>query len=80
MSLLAACLWVLLAQVITMLPTRDHHWRAAYWLMALALPVEGWLWAAQGWGAALVFALAAGSILRWPLRYGVRWVTGGRVG
>ncbi|NBZ87036.1 DUF2484 family protein [Stagnihabitans tardus] len=80
MSIVAGCLWVVLAQVLSMFPSRDYHWRAAYGLMALAVPVVAWLWVSQGWGAVAVFALAAGSILRWPLRCGVRWMTGGRIG
>jgi hypothetical protein len=80
MSLAAACLWVVLAQVVSMLPSRDYHWRAAYGLMGLAAPLAIWLWQAEGWGAVGVFALAAGSILRWPLRYGLRRISGGRLG
>lgn len=80
MSLALACLWVVAAQVIAVFPSRDHHWRAAYGLMAVGLPLGAWLWADQGAWAVGAFALAAASILRWPLRYGMRWLTGGRIG
>ena len=28
-SIICAALWAVVANVIAMLPTRDHHWRAA---------------------------------------------------
>lgn len=62
-----ACLWLIAANVIGMLPSKDHHWRAAYALIALGIPLLGWVTFAAGpfWGLAL---LAAGaSVLRWPL-------------
>lgn len=80
MSLVLACLWIVAANLIGMLPSKDYHWRAAYGLMALGAPVGVWLWAQQGAWAVGAFAVAAGSILRWPLRYGLRRVTGGRLG
>lgn len=80
MSVALACLWVVAANVTGMLPSRDYHWRAAYGLMALGAPLGAWLWLAQGALAAGLFALAAASILRWPLRYGLRRLTGGRLG
>lgn len=72
-ALAAVCLWVLAASVAGALPSRDHHWRAAYGLIAAGIPLLGWVTWTDGpvWGLA---ALAAGaSILRWPLRYLWRW-------
>lgn len=80
MSLALACLWVVAANVTAMMPSKDYHWRAAYVLMALGAPVGVWLWAQHGAWAVAAFALAAGSILRWPMRYGLRRVSGGRLG
>jgi len=68
-----AFLWLIVANLIAMLPSRDHHWRAAYGLIALGIPLLGWLtWAAGPlWGMAF---LAAGcSVLRWPVVYLWRW-------
>lgn len=80
MSLAAACLWIVLAHVIGMLPSRDSHWRAAYALMALGGALGLWL-ALTGQALVLAaFALAAASVLRWPLRYGLRRLTGERIG
>lgn len=67
LPLLAAVLWLILANVIAMLPSRDHHWRAAYGLIAVGIPLLGWLTWAMGpfWG--MLFLAAGASVLRWPL-------------
>jgi hypothetical protein len=77
-SLAAACLWLLAANVIAMLPSRDHHWRAAYGLIAIGIPILGWAtWQNGPWVG--LFLLAAGvSVLRWPVMFFWRWVAGRR--
>ncbi|MEM6939898.1 MAG: DUF2484 family protein [Pseudomonadota bacterium] len=73
LSLLIACLWALAANVIAMTPSRDHHWRNAYVLISLGVPLLVWIfWVHGPWVALLVFAGAC-SILRWPVIYAVRW-------
>ena len=73
-SFLLACGWIVLAQVIALLPSRDRHWRAAYGLIAIGIPILIYLWIENGWLLA-VLGLAAGmSILRWPVIYAWRWV------
>jgi hypothetical protein len=77
-----ACLWAITATMIALLPSKDHHWRAAYVLIAVGIPILGWLTYANGPWVGLA-ALAAGiSILRWPVVYLWRWVRRGgkRVG
>ncbi|MGB3148784.1 MAG: DUF2484 family protein [Paracoccaceae bacterium] len=73
-SFIAACLWLLLANVTAMTPSRDYHWRAAYGLIALAIPTGIWLAIQSGPLWALGFCLAAGSVLRWPVIYLWRWL------
>lgn len=70
-------LWLIAANLTAMLPTRDHHWRAAYALMALGLPLLIWIAATQGAFWSLAFLAAGCSILRWPLYYLWKWVSGG---
>jgi hypothetical protein len=71
--LVLTCLWFISANVIAMLPTRDHHWRAAYILIGLGIPLLGWLTWQHGPLIGL-FVLAAGmSILRWPVIFLWRW-------
>lgn len=73
-SLGAAALWLVAANVIGLLPSRDRHWRAAYGLIAVGLPVLVWLGWENGPWLAAVFLAAGAWILRWPVWYGVRWV------
>lgn len=73
-SLLAACLWAVVATVIAMLPTRDRHWRAAYGLIAAGIPILGWVTYRNGPWAGLIVLAAGASILRWPLVYLWRWI------
>ena len=72
--LIAGLLWLVAANVTGMLPSRDKHWRVAYILIAVGVPILGWIVYQNGvvWG--LVFLLAAGSVLRWPVVYAWRWV------
>jgi hypothetical protein len=57
-----------------MLPSRDHHWRAAYALIAAGIPILGWVsWANGPWVGLIVLAAGA-SILRWPLIRLWRWL------
>jgi hypothetical protein len=66
LSLVFACLWVVLASLIMLLPRR-FHWRGAYALAASGVPLLGWVTFENGpfWG--LLCLLAGASVLRWPL-------------
>jgi hypothetical protein len=74
LPLILACLWILLAQVIALLPSRDHHWRAAYVLIALGIPLLGWITWIDGPIIGLLVLAAGISVLRWPVRYLWRWL------
>ena len=73
-ALAAAFVWLIVANVIAMFPSRDHHWRAAFVLIAIGIPLVGWVTYQSGpiWG--LVILAAGASVLRWPLIYLVRWI------
>ena len=73
-SVLAACLWAVAATVIAMLPTRDHHWRAAYVLIMAGMPLLGWVTYQNGPCVGMIVLAAGASILRWPLVYLWRWL------
>ena len=73
-SLVAACLWLIAANLRAMFPSRDHLWRFAYVMIALAIPVVIWLYMEQGIWITLIFLIAAASLLRWPLIYLWRWL------
>ena len=74
LPLVLACLWVLAAAVLAMIPSSDNLWRRAYVLIALGLPLLAWVFWVEGpWIGLLV--LAAGlSFLRWPVIYLLRWL------
>ena len=65
--LISALLWLIGANIIAMLPSRDHHWRAAYLLIAVGIPLLGWVTYVEGpiWG--MVLLAGGASVLRWPL-------------
>ncbi len=74
LSLIAALLWLVAANVTGLLPTKDHHWRAAYILIAIGIPILGWVTYENGpiWGMAM--AAGGASVLRWPVYFLARWV------
>lgn len=77
-SLIVAAVWLLAANVVAMFPSKDNHWRFAYVMIAIGVPVLGWVTYQNGPWIGL-FVLAAGaSVLRWPVIYLTRWLRGGK--
>ncbi len=72
-SLILACLWLVAANLRAMFPSRDHHWRSAYVLIALGIPLLGWVTYQNGPWIALLVLGAGMSVLRWPVIYLARW-------
>ncbi|MGB7319176.1 MAG: DUF2484 family protein [Planktotalea sp.] len=75
-SLVLALVWLVIANVIAMFPSKDYHWRNAYVLIGLGIPLLGWVWAQNGFWIAFVILIAAMSVLRWPVIYLMRWFKG----
>ena len=73
-SLVLFCLWAVAANVIAMLPSRDQHWTAAYGLIAVGIPLLGYLTWQNGPVAGLIGLLAGMSVLRWPVIFLTRWL------
>ncbi len=73
-SFVLACLWVIAANVLAMIPSKDNYWRRAYFLIAIGVPLLGYVTYQNGpvWG--VIFLIAGASLLRWPLVYLGRWV------
>ncbi|QJF50786.1 DUF2484 family protein [Roseobacter ponti] len=72
--LILAAFWALIANVLAMTPSRDHHWRNAYILIAVGIPIVGLVtWAHGPWIGMLVM-VAGMSVLRWPVIYLGRWI------
>ena len=74
LSVTLACLWVVVACVIAMFPSKRHHWPAAYALIAVGIPILGYVTYENGPWFGLIALFAGASILRWPVRYLWRWV------
>ena len=74
LSLILACAWLVLANVIAMFPSKKKHWPAAYVLMIFGLPLLGFVFWENGIWIGLVVFVAAASVLRWPVRFFIRWV------
>jgi membrane protease YdiL (CAAX protease family) len=68
-SLVFAAVWMLLANVLAMLPSTDNYWRRAYVLMVSGVPLAGWVFYENGLWWGLGFVAAGVSVLRWALLY-----------
>lgn len=74
LSLAFAFGWLVVANVTGMFPSKYKHWPQAYVLIAFGVPILTWVFWADGPVPGLLVLLAACSILRWPVRYLVRWL------
>ena len=74
LSLALACVWLVLANVLALIPSRDNHWFRAYVLIGLGVPLVGWVTWVNGPIVGLLVLAAGASVLRWPLIYLGRWV------
>jgi len=76
LSLILACLWAVIANVLAMMPSRDNHWSNAYVLIAIGIPIIGFVTWQHGPWLGLLVMVAGMSILRWPVIYLSRWIKG----
>lgn len=75
-SLVAACGWAVIANLIAMFPSRRQHWPAAWVLIAVGIPIVGWVTWQMGPLIGFVVMAAGMSVLRWPVIYLMRWFRG----
>jgi hypothetical protein len=73
-SLILACMWAVIANVLAMTPSRDNHWRNAYILIAIGIPLLGYVTYQNGPWVGLFVLVAGISVLRWPVIYLTRWL------
>ena len=73
-SLTLALVWLIAANVIGMFPSKHKHWPQAYAMIALGLPLLVWVAWENGVFIGALVLVAACSILRWPVRYFLRWL------
>ncbi|KAA0914641.1 DUF2484 family protein [Aquicoccus porphyridii] len=74
LSLIALFVWLVVANMAAMLPSKDNHWRRAYGLMATGLPLLLWIFWENPWWVGLLALVAGLSVLRWPVIYLMRWL------
>ena len=73
-SLIFVALWLLAANVLAMVPSKDNLWQRAYILIGLGIPLLGWVTYQNGPWVGLIALAAGASVLRWPLVYLARWL------
>jgi len=73
-GIVLGCVWLVTANVLAMLPSRDNHWARAYVLMAVGIPLLIYIGYENNLFIALMFLIGAASILRWPVVYLTRWM------
>lgn len=71
---IAACIWVVVAWVLSVILSAKQSWPAAYGLIAIGVPILVWLWHDIGPVAALVGLGTGMVVLRWPVIYLGRWL------
>lgn len=74
LSLICAALWLVVANVMAMIPSKDNPWQRAYLLMAVGIPLLGWVVYQNGLWIGLIALVAGMSVLRWPVVYLTRRV------
>jgi Protein of unknown function (DUF2484) len=74
LSLGLCAVWLIAANVIAMFPSRDYHWRSAYVMIAIGVPLLGWVSWEGGPVLGLLIMAAGASVLRWPVVYFLRWL------
>ncbi len=72
-SIILACLWGLTANILAMIPSNDNHWRRACFLIAVGVPILGYVTYENGPLIGLIVLAAGMSVLRWPVIYLTRW-------
>ncbi len=73
LPIILGLVWLITANVIAMFPSRDHHWRNAYALIAIGVPLLGWITVTNGPVFGLLFLIGGASVLRWPVYFLARW-------
>jgi len=73
MAMALGFVWLVSANVLAMVPSRDNLWTRAYVLIAIGIPLLGYITYTNGPFLGLLFLIAGCSVLRWPVIYLGRW-------
>lgn len=74
MAIGLGCVWLVVANVLALLPSRDNLWTRAYVLISVGIPLLGYITYINGPLVGTAFLAAGCSVLRWPVVYLVRWM------
>lgn len=74
LSLILAAAWFIIANVIALIPSKRKHWPQAYVLIAVGVPILGFVTFQNGPWIGLLVLAGGVSILRWPVYYLWRWL------
>jgi hypothetical protein len=74
LSLILAFVWLVVANVMAMIPSRDNHWQRAYALIIVGVPLLGFVTWQNGPVIGIIMLVAGVSVLRWPMIYLGRWL------
>jgi hypothetical protein len=72
LPLILALVWLVLANLLAMIPSRDGHRARAAVLIVLGVPLVGWVTWVNGPILGLIILAAGVSVLRWPVLYLLR--------
>ena len=65
--------WLVAANVLALVPSRDNLWTRAYVLIVIGIPLLGYITYTNGPLLGMAFLIAGCSVLRWPVIYLARW-------
>lgn len=74
LSIVAALIWMLIVNIRAMFPSKDNHWKFAYAMIALGVPILIWVYLDHGLILAAVLLVGAMWVMRWPVIYLSRWI------
>lgn len=74
LSLTAAFIWLIVANLRAMFPSKDQHWKFAYAMIAIGLPIVVAVALEHNIWLALVLLGMGAWIMRWPVIYLWRWI------
>lgn len=74
LSIVAALIWMLIVNIRAMFPSKDNHWKFAYAMIALGVPILIWVYLDHGPILAAVLLVGAMWVMRWPVIYLSRWI------
>jgi hypothetical protein len=74
LSIVAALVWMVAVNLRAMFPSKDNHWKFAYAMIAIGVPILIWVYLDHGLVLAAILLLGAMWVMRWPVIYLTRWL------